>query len=314
MSVSLIVTTLNEASTIESLLLSIKHQSLLPNEVIIVDGGSQDGTVKKITDFSRNHPKLAIKTTTKPGNRSIGRNTAIQMARYSLIAITDAGCTLDKHWLETLLKTHQATHNPVVAGYYSAKPATQFQAAVVPYVLVMPDAVDPATFLPATRSLLIERSTFFEVGGFDESLSDNEDYAFAKELQRKSVAIAFAKNAVVYWQPPRRLKNFFTMLFRFARGDIYAGIIRPKVLLLFARYLVAITLFLAALIFQAPLGTVFFLAILFATLYCFWAVLKNIRYAPKAWYWLPVLQFTADGAVLSGSLLGFLQRLQKSKN
>ncbi len=51
-SVSLIITVLNEAITIELLLNAINRQKLLPTEVMIVDGGSTDKTVTKIEQFA----------------------------------------------------------------------------------------------------------------------------------------------------------------------------------------------------------------------------------------------------------------------
>ena len=56
--VSLIITVLNEEKTVVSLLESIAKQSLLPNEIIIVDGGSSDKTVGLIKNFSSS--KLSI--------------------------------------------------------------------------------------------------------------------------------------------------------------------------------------------------------------------------------------------------------------
>jgi len=40
--ISVIVTVFNEISTIESLIQSLKNQSLVPDEIIIVDGGSTE--------------------------------------------------------------------------------------------------------------------------------------------------------------------------------------------------------------------------------------------------------------------------------
>ena len=49
MKVSLVITCLNEESTIDWLLKGIANQVILPNEIIIVDGGSSDRTKKIIT-------------------------------------------------------------------------------------------------------------------------------------------------------------------------------------------------------------------------------------------------------------------------
>jgi len=48
---SFITTVLNEENTIESLLGSLINQTKKPDEIIIVDGGSSDKTIRKIENF-----------------------------------------------------------------------------------------------------------------------------------------------------------------------------------------------------------------------------------------------------------------------
>lgn len=294
--ISLIITVLNENTTILNLLNSIKLQTFQPHEVIIVDGGSNDNTVLKIKQFSNENPSFNITVKEKIGNRSVGRNYAVSLAKNNLIAITDAGCTLDKNWLKELLDAYKS---PVVAGFYSANPTNDFQKAVVPYVLVMPNRVNSNNFLPATRSMLIEKKIFQKLGGFDERLSDNEDYAFAKKMQKEKIPITFAKKAIVYWQPTQNIKQFYKMIFRFAKGDIFSGIVRPKVVLIFARYVLFFALFLVS--------TKLFLAIL--CFYSVWAIQKNKDYVDNGWKYLPLLQIASDLAVIHGSAIGFMKRI-----
>jgi hypothetical protein len=140
------------------------------------------------------------------------------------------------------------------------------------------------------------------VSKFDETLSDNEDYAFAKKIQKLNVPISFAKDAVVKWQPRKTVQQFYRMIFRFARGDIQAGIIRPKVLFIFFRYSIAVLIFL--ILFNQDSSSYWGFFVSLFLFYCTWAVLKNVRYVGNAWYWLPLLQITSDIAVMHGSIAG----------
>lgn len=309
-SLSVIATVLNEESNIHALLAALGDQSLQPTEVIIVDGGSTDNTLEILKKAAKKNTQLRI--IEKNGNRSQGRNTAIQHARGQLVAITDAGCVPHRDWLEELGKTFQIARSKtdkmiVVAGYYDALTTSPFTEAVVPYALVMPDRVDPVSFLPATRSMLIEKTAWSAVGGFDERLSDNEDYAFARKLQAKpDIYLSFTDQAKVTWLPRTTLRSFWQMIFRFARGDVQAGIVRPKVPLIFGRYLAGVLLFL----YLIPMGVQIFLPFFVGTLilYSFWAISKNKKYVPRGWYWLPILQVVSDIAVMSGSIAGLVSR------
>src|SRR3990167_11068705 len=204
MKLSLIVAVLNEEKYIGKLIDSISIQTKIPDEIIIVDGGSSDQTVARIQNskFKIQNCNSKFKIIIKPGNRAVGRNEAIRVSKGDIILSTDAGCTLDKNWVKNITapfatKVHlrgafsvtsevaegllRGGRVDVVAGYYRGKPQNTFQKSLVPYVLVMEDKIK-GEFLPATRSMAFKKSIWKKVGGFDETLSHNEDYA----LDRKS--------------------------------------------------------------------------------------------------------------------------------
>lgn len=304
MSVAIIITFLNEEKTLEKLLRSLASQTIKPNEIILVDGGSTDNTLDVIQKFIKRNTLLKIHVYKKRGNRSIGRNFAIQKSSCEWIAITDAGCIPENDWLEQLLRIQKKSQTQVVAGYYRGLPRTNFEQAVVPYALVMPERVNEQDFLPATRSLLVNKKVWEDLQGFDELLSDNEDYAFAIKMKKQGLKMAFAREAVVGWMPRSTVSSFAKMIFRFARGDIRAGIVRPKVLFIFFRYFV-----LLLVLWHAFNKNSFYFLFLIGTLYLFWSVHKNIKYAKSGWYWLPVLQIVSDFSVLLGSISGLIKKL-----
>lgn len=305
--VSVVVTVLNEAHTITQLLNSLAAQTHLADELIVVDGGSTDQTLQILKNTAATLPQLRVLS--QPGNRSLGRNHGIQQATHELIAITDAGCTPHPDWLEQLLQAYLGATNSqtVIAGFYDAEPATPFEAAVVPYALVMPDRVDPKTFLPATRSMLMPRVVWQQVGGFDPNLSDNEDYDFARRLVAAKTPLMFAESAKVTWQPRSTLKQFWTMIFRFARGDAFAGWWRPKVGRIFGRYLVGLGLILIWLCLNQPIFL--YLAVIGILGYSLWSIKKNARYVGAGWRWLPILQLVSDVAVMMGTVTGMAQKI-----
>ena len=296
---SLIVTVFNEVNTIEAFLLSVKKQTLAVTELIIVDAQSTDGTVDLIKNFAKKNKSLKIKLFVKVGNRSVGRNLAAKQSRGQYLAITDAGCVLDENWLKELWHKQKESQVSVVAGYYQGSANSAFQEATIPYFLVMPERIKEKQFLPATRSMLIKKSLWLEMGGLDETLDYNEDYQFANRLKNNGVKIAFSKRAIVYWFPPENIGQFFQKIYLFAKGDAAVGLIRKKVYLIFMRYL----MFLGILLFFSNIHLIFLLM----ALYLLWAVLKNIRYCPRSFFYLPILQVLADLAVMSATLSGYFQ-------
>lgn len=304
MRISFITTVFNEEKTIEKLLDSLLLQTKLPDEVIIVDGGSDDATVRKIMNYKIRMKKagVAFNIIIKKGNRSVGRNEAIENAKGKIIVCTDAGNILDRKWIECIIKPFHYKID-VVAGYYKGIAKNTFEKCLIPYVLVMPDKINPQNFLPATRSMAFTKKIWEKIGGFDERYHHNEDYVFANQLKNAYAQIFFEKEAIAKWLPRNTYEEVFIMFFRFALGDAEAGIFRPKVFLLFLRYIIALSLIILIFIF----GTFFLVsACILLLIYIYWSIKKNYRYVNKykALVILPALQFTADIAVMSGTLLG----------
>lgn len=308
---SLITTVFNEQNTIIRFLQSVFEQSKLPDEIIIVDGGSTDNTLSEISRFK--FPKIKnppnIKILFKKGNRSIGRNEAIKNTKGEIILSSDAGNVLDKYWIENIVRPLSDKRVDVVAGYYRGISKNIFQKSLIPYVLVMEDKINEKEFLPATRSMAFKKSIWKKAGGFDEKLSHNEDYAFANKLKEINAKIVFEKKAIANWIPRKNLKEAFIMFFRFALGDAESNIYRDKVIFIFLRYI-----FAAYLIALIPImrSVYFDLTVLVIGLfYIIWSIKKNYRYVndSKALIYLPLLQFSSDFAVITGTITGFFQSL-----
>jgi glycosyltransferase involved in cell wall biosynthesis len=294
--ISVIITVRNEQKTLPALLHSIEAQTLLPNEVVIVDGDSTDGTVALLRSWK---PKFPVQILQKEGNRSVGRNAAIAASHHPIIAITDAGCVLDKDWLRNITKPFSSGAE-VVAGYYAPLAKNAFERAAAAFMLVQPENVDESHFLPATRSMALHKSIWLKVGRFNERYTYNEDYVFAKMLEKMGAKMAFARTAIVYWSPPTSWRAFYLQVYKFAYGDAYSGILRPKVALIYLRYVIFLLTILSAPLFIA-LGI----------LYCIWAIAKHFKHvnSVSALVILPIMQIGTDLVVMFGTARGFVQRM-----
>lgn len=308
MKTTLVVTFLNEEKSVEQFLFSVMRQTLPVSEVILVDGGSKDSTINRFKAFQKKHRLQNVRLFTKLGNRSVGRNYGIKKATNEIILLADMGCILDKEWVKKISAPFKAADIAVVAGYYKGKATSVFQKCLLPYVLTMPDQINPAAFLPSTRSMAIRKAAWKTANGFPEAYSHNEDYVFAKKLQKEKVKIFFAKTAFVYWIPRETLMQSFIMFYRFALGDAEAGILRGKVVLIYVRYVFFGLLFLMYLLSYPFIQAFSFLII---SGYLFWSVTKNYRYINnwQAAFFLPLLQIVSDFAVLCGTSIGFFRLL-----
>ena len=316
MKVALCITTYNEEKSIQKLLESIFFQTFLPNEIVIVDGGSGDRTVAIISDFQvkihREFPDILFRL--KRSKRRIGiakgRNLAVKSAKYPIIAMTDAGCYLEKHWVERLTKPFLTKDTDVVAGFYHMVGRSSFQIALKPFVGIMPDKYDKEAFLPSTRSIAFKKNIWKKVGGFNEDLDRaGEDSEFNLRIREKKGKIVRVKNASVGWEVPDSFPRALKKFFYYARGDAQVGRLTSShnihVIGIFIRYVVIIGFIWGTIRYGFSVLPVLVLVYLYFS----WSFWKAYKYK-KSWkvgLWGTIIQMGCDGSVMTGFLAGFLK-------
>ncbi len=303
--ITFIATVFNDKKGIDLLLDSLSKQVVKPDEVIIVDAGSKDGTLNSIKKFSQ---KLPLKVFRKKGNRSIGRNFAISKSRGDIIAASDAGCILDKHWLERITKPFSNRKIDVVAGFYKPVVKNSFEKSLAAYTCYPEDKVD-GNFLPSSRSIAFKKKTWQDVGGYPENLDTCEDLFFAKSLKEKGFRFRVKKDALVYWPQRENVISAAKQFYGYAVGDGKALYVRSQTPLLFIRYFLGVVLMIAFIYFGNIL--ILYFAFLLFSFYILWSILKNFDYVNhiSALFYLPFLQLVSDIMVIIGFVVGFGSRV-----
>lgn len=209
--ISLIATVLNEGQSMHRLMQSLVAQTRLPDEVVIVDGGSSDDTVAILQSYT---DKAALWVLVAAGaNISEGRNRAIAAAQGDIIAVTDAGVIVAPDWLEKITTPLISDANCTVSGgFFNPDDTNLFELAMSATVLPLRDEINPATFLPTSRSVGFRKSAWEAVGGYPEWLDYCEDLIFDLRIKQwmsrqPSTTIAFEPEAVVAFRPRGSLRN-----------------------------------------------------------------------------------------------------------
>lgn len=216
--VTVYVTMLNERDNIASLLDSLLNQTRMPDEIILVDGGSTDGTVDIVREYvKRGHP---IKLVVSPGsNVAAGRNIGIGEATFEIVASVDAGCRLDRKWLENLVRSFSDDVD-VVAGVYLPDAKNTFEECVGD--LLYPDVEDlPEDWSsPSHRSVAFRKKVWETIGPIPAALYRSEDTWFNNEAKKAGFRFRTARDAVVYWRPRRNLRDVYKNAYSWAKSDI----------------------------------------------------------------------------------------------
>lgn len=219
MSVSVILTILNEGPHLIPLLDSLCAQTRPADEIIICDGGSTDDTLAVLAAYA---DRLPLRVLIDPGaNISRGRNVAIAAARYDIIAATDAGVRLDPHWLQRLIAPFDSDEfdGELVAGFFHSDPQTLFERALGATTLPHADELASARFLPSSRSVAFTQTAWRAVGGYPEWLDYSEDVVFDLRMKAISHDMAFVPTAIAHFRPRTSLRAFARQYYLYARGD-----------------------------------------------------------------------------------------------
>jgi glycosyltransferase involved in cell wall biosynthesis len=303
---ALIVTVRNEADSIDRLLQSVAQQTVAPDELVITDGGSTDGTLEKLHEWSKHLPLEVIQA---PGaNIARGRNLAIGATTAELIAVTDAGVRLEPDWLDQLQQL--SPHTDVVSGFFQPDPRSTFERSLGATTLPALEDVDPDRFLPSSRSVLFRRGAWQAVGGYPEWLDYCEDVVFDLALRRTGCRFVFAPRAIARFRPRRNLAAFFRQYYLYARGDGKAGLWPRRHAIRYAAYVaLAIALWRRsrALWCLFPLGAAAYTRRPFARL--------GVRTLPlsealAAVALVPVIRLVGDVAKMVGYPVGVWWRLR----
>ncbi len=316
--VSAIATVRNEAHTVRRLLDSLAAQTRPPDEVVIVDGGSTDGTVEVLEDYAA-RGVLRLKVLVRPGtNISQGRNAAIAEATGEIIASTDAGVRLSPNWLEELVSSfREGVH--VVSGFFLPDPQTVFETALGATVLPVLADVKAEKFLPSSRSVAFRKAAWERVGGYPEWLDYCEDLVFDFKL-RELGPFAFAPQALAHFRPRQSLVAFFRQYYRYARGDGKADLWPLRHAIRYTTYLIAIPAIFLLGFWHTPLWWLLYLvggAVMFWTPYKrLWPMIKGYSLAGKvkAILWVPIIRAVGDIAKMIGYPVGVLWRLRRDSN
>jgi len=177
---SVVIPVLNESHALPSLLAQLRQQEGVRLETIVVDGGSDDGTVERARECG------ARVLTSAPG-RGVQMNTGAAAARgeFLLFLHADSGLTAKTQVGEGLraLKAALAPGDRRAAGHYGLRFARRSLGHPLFYrFLEEKTATNRPYTVNGDQGLLIPAQWFFELGGFDTRLPFLEDQRLAARI------------------------------------------------------------------------------------------------------------------------------------
>ena len=198
--ISIIIPAYNAAETLPACLEALNKQTQPPDEILVVDDGSQDQTIQVAREYG-------VQLLEQPHQGpAAARNLGINQACGDIVLFTDADCEPVPNWVSEMLYPFSDQRVVGVKGSYR----TNQQEAVARLVqcefeerydqLGQFETID---FID-TNAAAFRLNVLKEMGGFDPAFpkADNEDVDLSYRMARSGCKMMFNRKAIVYHRHP----------------------------------------------------------------------------------------------------------------
>jgi glycosyltransferase involved in cell wall biosynthesis len=249
--ISVVVPVLDDLTGVRELLESLSEQTRLPDECVVVDGGSTDGTREFLLQWRGPFP---LRLLSRHGrNIAASRNEGVAVARFDWIASTDAGCRPMPGWLAAI--DAERDQADFVAGVVQVEGTSALERllAITHYPRAA-ELQEPPAWMKISHRLFgrgfvggrvgggymaFRKSTWRAVGGFPEHVYAGEDRAFASRVEEAGLRSVRSPDAIVRWCPPSTWAGNARMFYTYSRGDVRSGGGRDRHVYRFLAWLLA---------------------------------------------------------------------------
>ena len=204
MNISLIIPTLNAARDLPALMMRLQNQTMPPDEIIVVDSESGDGT----PELARGLGAKVIEIARKDFDHGGTRDMALRRSRGDFVLfMTQDALPADEHYIEKLLAPFDDPRVAAVGGRQRPKPdARPFERLVREHNYPADTRVWDAgaiaqmgvkAFLLSDCCSAYRRSAYLNAGGFDHPIYTNEDMLMVQKLLEAGHSVCYCGAAAV---------------------------------------------------------------------------------------------------------------------
>lgn len=222
MKISALVPAHNEELTIKRCILSLLNQSQKVDQIIVVNDGSTDNTLRVLKSF-KNRIKI-VSLNKSAENKSHAQEAGLKYVTGDILITTDADTYLDQYFVENILKQFENPKVVASAGYVKSikqnwlTSCRQIDYLISQEVHKSAQSLINAIFVIPGCAAAFRTKAFKKHIGFDHDTL-TEDLDFTYKYHRNNLKITFSKDAIVYTQDPTNLNDYIKQLRRWNGGN-----------------------------------------------------------------------------------------------
>jgi len=177
--VSVCIPTYNVAKTIKKCLESILNQTVKPYEILVVDGHSQDETLKVLQEY----PNVKIIGFAKGIGKA--RKILVDNASGDLIAWVDADMVVPRNWMELNVQIHLERKDIMILSGEGQFIDANLAEKIVSEVSC--ESTPIVEILGSTQAACTMKKELFSVVNYDERFRRSEDWDLVISAYRKGI-------------------------------------------------------------------------------------------------------------------------------
>lgn len=327
-SVSVIIPFRNEMHHLPALLGALKNQSYNKVEFLFVDDHSTDSCVEQIQSIVGTDKRFQVIVNNGQGKKQ-AITTGVQFARGEIILTTDADCTMEPEWVQSMVRCFSEpdvmlTIGPVILNHNNSWWGRLQQAEFVSLIASAAAGVGVGyPFMCNGANLAYRRAAFEKVGGYSQNqhVASGDDEFLMRSINQEyqgSVRFQSHKNSIVFTQATPSIKEFWFQRLRWASkwkyNTFHVQILAIGVLLVHAVFIGGMFYSVASSDFGMRIAA---LAMLLIKMLCELVFLKQVSdYWGVSWNWAAFITLQVVHpfyVVLTGLFSNFMPNAWKGR-
>lgn len=220
--VSVVVPVYNDPDGLRTTLSSLLEQTYPTSafEVVVVDNGSEDGTLSVARALAADRPGLVrVERETDVQGSYAARNTGIRATSGEYLAFVDADVVAEPNWLEAGMETIRERDADYVGCRVDVSRSERTLAGLYNELTGFPVRryIEENAFAP-TCALFVAREVFRDVGTFDADLVSGGDTEFGQRVAASGRDLHYAPEARVTHPARTSLRSLLEKYVRIGRG------------------------------------------------------------------------------------------------
>lgn len=232
--VTVMVPASNEEGSIGACLRSVREQDYPALQVVVVDGASTDATVAQVRAQMAADPRIELVRNPRR-NIPSSLNLALERARGRWLVRVDAHSTVPPGYVRLAVDRLREGRWGGVGGRKDGIGRTPAGRAIA-VAMASRLGVGNSTYHFGTTPQEVDHLPFGAypvevvrgIGGWDETLTANEDFEFDYRLRAAGQRLLFEPRMAIGWHCRQSLPDLFRQYHRYGRGKVDVAWLHPR--------------------------------------------------------------------------------------